>query len=234
MRGVSWEPFYVRKMSEAMLRLFRFDDPEHGEATKLLPWLVNGTLGSVERAKVERHLAQCAACTHELEHLRVLQAYIARDDGDPLLTHGLARIRARLDMEAATGPRRSLQWIARQWGRTSPWVRGAVLTQAAVLGLLMAILLSWPAPQYYSTLGTTPVRQSKDTEFVVVFNDKLSEREIRILVLRLHARIVDGPSPAGAYTLQVTQGDRLAVLAALRQNSSVIFAEPAPAEAAKQ
>jgi hypothetical protein len=211
-----------------MLRLFRFDDPEHGEATKLLPWLVNDTLVGVERARVERHVAQCAVCSHEVENLLVLQAHIARDDRDPLLMHALHRINARLDMESATGPRRILRRIARQWGHTTPWVRGAVMAQAAVLALVTVVLLVPPAPQYYRTLGATPVRESQDAELVVVFNDALSEREIRSLVLYLHARIVDGPSPAGAYTLQVTQDRRQAALAALRQEGTVIFAEPAP------
>ena len=51
---------------------------------------------------------------------------------------------------------------------------------------------------------------------------------MRSLLLRLHARIVDGPSPAGAYTLQVPQGEQAAALALLRHTSSVVFAEPAP------
>jgi hypothetical protein len=212
-----------------MMRLFRFDDPEHGEATELLPWLVNDTLNSDERARVERHLAQCVGCRHEVENLRALQAYIARDDGDPLLTQALGRINARLDQtESAPGPRRILRRIALQWRQTAPWLRGAVMAQAAVLALLTGMLLAQPAPQYYRTLGATPVRARLDTELVVVFHAALPEREVRSLLLRLHARIVDGPSPAGAYTLQVARGEQQLALAVLRREGSVIFAEPAP------
>jgi hypothetical protein len=212
-----------------MMRLFRFDDPEHGEATELLPWLVNDTLSSDERAGVERHLVQCVACRNEVENLRALQACIARDDRDPLLTQGFARINARLEeTEWAPDPRRILRRIAIQWRQTRPWLRGAVMAQAAGLALLIVVLLTQPEPHYYRTLGATPVRASVDTELVVVFNAALPEREVRSLLLRLRARIVDGPSPAGAYTLQVARGEEQLALAVLRREGSVIFAEPAP------
>jgi putative zinc finger protein len=212
------------------MRLFRFDDPEHGEAIELLPWLVNDTLNSGERAAVERHLAQCVACRNEVENLRALQAYIAQDDGDPLLTQALGRINARLEeTESGSAPRRILRRIALQWRQTAAWLRGAVMAQAAaVLALLIVVLLAQPAPQYYRTLGASPVRASLDTELVVVFHAALPEREIRSLLLRLHARIVDGPSAAGAYTLEVAQGEQQLALAVLRREGSVIFAESAP------
>lgn len=229
MRGASCELLSVRNKSEPMLRLFRFDDPEHGEATRLLPWLVNDTLQGAERARVERHLAQCAACRHEMENLRVLQACIVQDEGDPLLQHRLERINARLDgVESAGGPWRVLLRVARQWWYTNPWMRGAFVAPAAILMLLTVGWLIQPAPQYYRTLGASPLRANPDAQIVVVFNDALPERELRGLILRLNARIVDGPSPTGAYTLQVMQGARQAALAALRQDGAVIFAEPAP------
>jgi anti-sigma factor RsiW len=78
-----------------MMRLFRFDDPEHGEANELLPWLVNGTLDGLERTRVERHVAECVACSHEVDDLRALQATVALDDdADRQATQALARIKA--------------------------------------------------------------------------------------------------------------------------------------------
>lgn len=212
-----------------MMRLFRFDDPEHGEASELLPWLVNGTLSGVERVRVERHLAECVACRNEVEHLRALQTFIAQDEADPLVTHAFERINARLqEVESGLGATRILRWIAIQWRHTPPWLRGVVVAQSALLALLTAALLGHPAPEYYRTLGATPAQTGLDTQLVVVFNGAASEREVRSLLLRLHARIVDGPSPEGAYTLRVAPGERQAALALLRREVSVIFAEPAP------
>ena len=93
---------------------------------------------------------------------------------------------------------------------------------------MAAALLQQPAPQYYHSLGAAPKTASPESGVVVVFNEALAERDLRNLLLRLHARIVDGPSPAGAYTLQVPQGEQAAALALLRHTSSVVFAEPAP------
>ncbi len=226
-------------MSETMMRLFRFDDPEHGKAAELLPWLVNDTLKGAERVRVERHVAECVACRNEMEGLRALQAYIAEgdtdQDADPVVTYAFRRVNARLDEVWPGGSaKRILRSIARQWRQSRPWLRAAVVAQSALVALLIVALLGQPAPQYYRTLATTPVPASADDQIVVVFNSSLRETELRDMLLDLHARIVDGPSPVGAYTLQVAQGEQQAALAKLHRQSSVVFAEPAPHAARSQ
>jgi anti-sigma factor RsiW len=213
-----------------MMRLFRFDDPEHGEANELLPWLVNGTLDGLERTRVERHVAECVACSQEVDDLRALQAAVALDDdADRQATQALARIKARVHTaESRRGAKRGMQSIVSQWGQTNRWVRYAVLAQFVLLAVMAAALLQQPTPQYYHSLGAAPKTASPGSGVVVVFNEALAERDMRSLLLRLHARIVDGPSPAGAYTLQVPQEEQATALALLRHTSSVVFAEPAP------
>lgn len=215
-----------------MMRLFRFDDPEHGRATELLPWLVNDTLKGAERARVERHLAECVACRSEMEDLRALQVAVADEDADPVVTHAFSRLNARLDeARPDRSGKRILRWIAAEWTETRPWLRGAVIAQSALLVLLIGALLGQSTPQYYRTLATTPARANADDQIVVVFNPILRETDLRSLLLDLRARIVDGPSPAGAYTLEVAQGEQWAALAKLRRQQSVVFAEPAPSAA---
>jgi hypothetical protein len=212
-----------------MMRLFRFDDPEHGKAAELLPWLVNDTLKGAERVRVERHVAECAACRSEIEDLRLLQASIAEDDADPVVTHAFGRVSARLDeVRPGLTAKRILRWIAGQWRQTRPWLRGAVVAQSALLAVLAGMLLGQSAPLYYRTLATTPARVSAGDQIVVVFNSSLRETEFRRLLLDLHARIVDGPSLTGAYTLELAQGEQRAALTKLRRQPSVVFAEPAP------
>jgi len=211
------------------MRLFRFDDPEHGEADALLPWLVNGTLSGLERARVERHVAKCVACSHELENLRALQAVVAQDDeADQKTSQALARVKARLQ---SSGPepraRWALQSIGSQWRQASPWLRYAIVAQLFLIAALAA-LLHQPTPQYYRSLGAIPKAAGPESALVVVFSETVPERDVRDLLLRLNARIVDGPSPAGAYTLQLARGDLAAALAVLRHTSTVVFAEPAP------
>jgi len=212
-----------------MMRLFRFDDPDHGETIELLPWLVNDTLSGPERVRVERHLAECVACRNEADSLRGLQAYIAQEGEDPLLSHALGRINARLDqVQSGSGPRQILRWIVLQWSQARPWLRAALIAQTALLVLLTIGLVVYPAPRYYRTLGTAPSKAGPHADLVVVFDAALPEREVRNRLLRVHARVVDGPSPEGVYSLQVAQGDSQTALAALRRDSAVVFAEPAP------
>src|ERR1700732_5602526 len=44
----------------------------HEESWLLLPWLANGRLPLAERAALEEHLRECAACTQELARQRLL------------------------------------------------------------------------------------------------------------------------------------------------------------------
>ena len=211
------------------MRLFPFDDPVHSEAVELLPWFANGTLDSAERAGVERHLTQCIACRHELQSLRTLRAVYVANDPDTALTQGLTRLQARIgQMQPGPGATGLLRTLATQWKETRPWLRGAVIAQFCVLALLTCAMLIQPTPRYYHTLAAPAAPASERAAVVVVFDATRPERELRDLLLRLHARITDGPSPEGAYTLEVAAAEQQRLLAQLRQEGLVIFAEPGP------
>ena len=51
---------------------------------------------------------------------------------------------------------------------------------------------------------------------------------MRQTILRVKARVIDGPNAAGAYTLQLPAGAQNSALAAFRARSDVVFAEPTP------
>jgi hypothetical protein len=211
------------------LRLFPVDDPSHREAAELLPWFLNGTLDGLERSRVEGHLAECIACRQEAEDLRHLQAMAQREDPEAVVTRALSRLQARIDqLESGPLAARVLRATWRQWKTVPLWMQGALLAQFALLALLVAVLADRSPTQYYHTLSSPSAQASGRNELVVVFDSTRPEQEIRNLLLRLHARIVDGPSPEGAYTLDTATGDRSAVLVQLRQQPSVILAEPAP------
>lgn len=209
------------------MRLFPFDDPVHSEVVELLPWFANGTLDSAERAGVERHLTECIACRHDLESLRTLRAFYIDNDPDPTITQALTRLQARIDqIEPRPGATGLQHTLVRQWKETRPWLRGAVIAQFFVLALLAFVMLIQPTPRYYHTLGARAAASSERAAVVVVFDATRPERELRDLLLRLHARITDGPSPEGAYTLEVAAVDQQRLLAQLRQEGLVTFAEP--------
>ncbi len=58
---------------------------DHEQAGLLLPWLVNGTLSHEERNAVERHAAECAECTSDIESLKSMQSAIRNDALTPIV-----------------------------------------------------------------------------------------------------------------------------------------------------
>jgi hypothetical protein len=103
-------------------------------------------------------------------------------------------------------------------------------TAAACLLLATAIVVApWRvAPEStpaFRTLGTASVAGVPGEQLVVVFDPGLSEARMRTLLRASGARIVDGPSEAGAYVL-VLPADRLAaVQESLRRAPGVLLVE---------
>jgi hypothetical protein len=119
------------------------------------------------------------------------------------------------------------QGLIRQWREARPWLRAAVIAQSIAIALLAGLWLGADAPKYYHTLSKSSAPSSPRDTVVVIFDAGISEQELRTLLTELHARIVDGPSPAGAYTLEVPQQQQQAILAHLRAQPTIKFAEPA-------
>jgi hypothetical protein len=105
------------------------------------------------------------------------------------------------------------------------WTLAAQVLLIAALGVQR-----WPgeavtAPAY-RTLGTPAGPVLAGQQLVVVFDPGLSEARMRTLLRASGARIVDGPSEAGAYVL-VLPADRVAaVQAGLRAAPGVLLVEP--------
>jgi hypothetical protein len=64
----------------------------------------------------------------------------------------------------------------------------------------------------------------------VMFSPKATERQIRALLLDLRGEITGWPSPLGVYTVSVPAATDAVreILARLRSEPQVVFAEPAP------
>jgi hypothetical protein len=210
------------------MRFFTSEDPVHRRAAELLPWYVNATLSGDERAGVEHHLSECVICRDELAALRTLRAAIAQED--PAIEHSLARMRARAEaLEAGL----SVRWwraVMRNWRDARPWLRAVVAGQFVLLLVLGAVFgLSELKPHYYATLSSAAPPSTARGSLVVVFDGSRTEQDIRAALLILDARIVDGPTPEGAYALEVPAGREQAALTFFRQQRMVNFAEPAAA-----
>ena len=210
-------------------RVLRFEGSAHSETDRLLPWFVNGTLEHDERELVERHLIECAHCRDEVAVLRQLQDLHA--DAAPELdaSAALQRLRGRLRVHG-TAPRVSRwQSLRRGWMLTPQWLRGAVAVQALVVLVLAVALIGPDRPDArYRTLGDAApavTLQEDVRQLVVVFDPRISQAQMRQLLRASQARIIDGPSDAGAYVLAVPAARASSIRDALRAAPGVTMVE---------
>ncbi len=195
----------------------------HDEARELLPWFSNGTLDEDEQRGVVEHLRACGACRSEVESLdrvrRVVREQPADDGPD---VGNLNEILARIDPAGEVHQRKM------------PVVRWLLVAQAAAIVILAILLLVPDAPrvegdaQPFRTLSAEPGTVPSGPQHLrIVFADTTTERQLREILQSVEARIVDGPSPVGAYTLRITDTqDLVSVIERLRTEPSTRLVEP--------
>jgi hypothetical protein len=207
------------------------DERLHQRVWDLLPWYANGTLEEGERWTVEEHAAGCERCRGELESCRQLGEAVRRSEEAAPSPHParLARLMDRLDESSSFAAR-----LRGLFAVTPGPVRWVLAAQLAALLLLVAGW-SWtrtsapPAPQAaYRTLSDPAPQPSSTVRVRVVFAEDATERQIRGVLLAIGGQLAGGPSPLGAYTVELPAGqDPLpVVLAHLRNRPEVSFAEP--------
>jgi len=214
-----------------------FPADRHQEVQQLLPWYWTGKLDEAEQALVEAHLGDCAECRADVGTEPALKSALASASPDAETGWASLEARARRSMPA---PRRSNRpWAAagRRLVRpqTLKWVAAAQF--AALVVLSVAALPSNPTqPQQqrqgaYRALGDAPTGRTGNV--LAMFKPNASVAEMRHSLDASGARLVDGPTPAGAYLLEVPGGENGHELATLRRDPNVTMAEPmeeAPAE----
>lgn len=190
-------------------RILQFEGRCHDEAIRLLPWLVTDRLDDADRGWLEPHVAGCADCRGEIAALREVQMACrsealsgspAGDEDGSDIDRGWRRLRTRLQppvsaFDPARRPRKPPSL------RRPRWQRLALAAQAAVIAVLAVVLWRAPDPAQYRTLGAAPAASAGN--LVIVFDPHMDESQLRSLLLASQARIVDGPSDAGAYVLAV-------------------------------
>jgi anti-sigma factor RsiW len=214
-------------------------DSRHKDSWALLPWYANGSLEGAEREAVRAHLADCEACRDELAHCRDLAVAVQTAPAPawaPSSEH-LARLLERIDaLEAGAGKRGWRQsvheWVShlRDTLRGAPlFMRWALAAQAAVV-VLLAVTVIWQATAgwapAYRTLASPGEPRRGHGQIRVVLADDTTQAEMRSLLGRVKGSIVGGPSPAGAYTVEVAgaAGDVAAAVEALRASAKVVLA----------
>lgn len=158
---------------------------ERRAVEKLMPFLVNGTLDEEDRARVSVALEEDEGLRGEVIFLEALREGLREATEVPQAGElGLARLRRSLRQER----RRSLV------RRT---LRPALALAAGLILIFQAVVLLQPSDDGARLAGAA--RADLQVSFVA----KATEAEIRALLHRVDARIVDGPSAAGLYRLQL-------------------------------
>ena len=198
---------------------------DHDEVQGLLPWYVTGQLEFADKAKVEAHLAACAECQADLRFQRRLDEEI---DALPMgVNQAWARMQSRIgEQPGRRGANLGGLGLARL-GRAAPWAGWAA---AAVLALALGSLAIPRASRLtqgvasYHALGSFSGNVTGNV--IVLFKSDASEATLRADLQAGHARMVDGPTAAGAYVLHVPAAERAKDIAALKAAPGVTAAEP--------
>lgn len=212
-------------------RVLLFGGSPHQEAQRLLPWLVNGRLDPEEASWLSSHVQGCDECRLEIQALREFQAryleapFVAVD-----VDAGWKRMRARLDSSRPPSPAGTR--LAAWWDARPRWQPVLLAAQAALIVVLALALRRAPGdtaqPAMYHTLGAA----APAAQLVVVFDGDVREARLRRLLQATGARIIDGPSAAGAYTLAVSPAHVASVHDALQASPDVVLVERLDAGAA--
>jgi anti-sigma factor RsiW len=194
----------------------------HQTTEALLPWLLNGTLTGDERNAVEQHLQSCAQCRAELARQReLMNLYVAAGSVEqPVdVDAAFSEVRSRIAAEPRRPSRVPLTPLA--WWRLGFGVQTAVV-------LLLGTTLLLTVPDWFSDdaatyrgLGST---HRANGDALVVFDPAASEARVRGALQQAGARIIDGPTAAGAYVVRFDVQPSTA-LAALRGDAAVIRVE---------
>ena len=216
-------------------KLLNFAGSPHDETTRLLPWLVNGTLDTADQALVEAHLQECQACQSELQTLRDTRAACSIGQGEPLPAPAFARLRGRVGVgprAAVSLPLRArLHGWSRGWYDAPAWLQGLVIVQACALVALVAgpwLVTAVSPPAQYRTLSSSMPAMSGvhgDATLLLMLAPTLDQAESQRLLLRSGARIIDGPSHNGAYVVAVDARHAAVALETLRASRGVRVAE---------
>ena len=219
-----------------------FEGHAHRDAERLLPWYANDTLDADERARVHRHLSECAACRAELAMLLPLAELpdageAPRDAGD--VERDWLRLRGRLHAQQRASSARGFQRMRSGWRTSAPWMRVAIAAQCALVAVLVAALFQSArdpaapvvadtrddAPYRTLSVDAAPTYVERNDSLLVVFDPRLTDAQLRDLLGANHARIVDGPNAAGAFVVAAPAGQAELVRNALRASPGVAMAE---------
>ena len=194
-----------------------FGDP-HREALRLMPWYATGRLDPTERNRVAAHVADCPECRAELEAERALHDAVRTLPVDA--DASWSAMRERVASLLPPTPRTAF-WKTLLRAPAMGWFLAG---QFALAMLAMFVLMPSRPTATYHALGSPAIRAHGN--LVVIFRPEANEQAIHDAMVSAGARMVDGPTSAGAYVVAVPAQQRQAALASLQASSAILLAQP--------
>lgn len=206
----------------------------HAEAAAL-PWYAAGVLTESEHRAIEVHLASCAQCRAELDSVTQLRtgvhAALAAEPGPSPAAR--LQVMARIRPTASDRPQsRKSPTIPGFMAQLTDWLRAPVVPRWAPVAALVLVVVQGglllrndPQDAQPTPAVTTRGLSAQPTRLSLVFKPQAREAQIRELLVSLGARIVDGPSPAGGYMVELPAADPAALgqkISAARERSDIL------------
>jgi hypothetical protein len=206
---------------------------QHREIADLMPWYLNGTLGALERQRVDAQVLACAACREELLlERRLYEGMAAEPAVEYMPAASLKRLQATLDARGADALPVPAKPVPRPAVGSIRW-KGLAAASMAVAAVIAAFLAAdrWPPfrdrgplPNYHTV--TTPRPRMSDEVIRAVFSPSLTLVDLQAMLEETQLKIISGPTEAGVYSLAATSSRPVSVsLGMLRRHSEVRFAE---------
>jgi len=209
------------------------DTLEHQECSELIAWYVNGSIGELDRQRVDAHLQTCAVCREDVLLERHVYRSMAADAAvEYIPAASLKRLQARLDALDAEASPRDAPALEQRRSRTMPWqgrLAASIVAMAVALGLLavdrrMQSHDRIASPNYYTV--TSPQARPPAEVIRAVFAPTLTLVELQAILGEAQLKIVSGPTEAGVYSLAANSSRPVSLsLSLLRQHTAVRFAE---------
>lgn len=176
---------------------------------ELMPWYVTGRIGDADRAWVEQMLGDHPQAQAELAWHRQLQQGIRERfeqvPQDVGLQGLMMRVRAEPRGQPATkegGGGWLRNFLAALGSRPAyAFATALIVIQAGVIGALL--LHDAAAPEYSETRAIAPEPAAASPVLQVTFKADITERDLRLLLIRVGGRVVDGPGQLGDYIVEV-------------------------------
>ncbi len=200
------------------------DNLNHREIQDLLPWFVAQTLDENEHLIVQAHLDICPQCRSELVWQRKLKAAEPQYENLPDMNLALSKLMPRLSMQ----DHKSTWNIVLDFFRNFiPLNQGKIrwalaLQMVVIVGLSVLLAFSNQTLPAYRMLGAQKI---EGANVVVVFRPDITEKDLRLVLRKNGARVVDGPTETDAYLLNVAEAGQAQAITQLRSDPAVVLAE---------